>query len=422
MKRNDLFLKCSRYIYEILESYEYLINVRKNPKDFSRNGKMGFKNLMLFILNYSRKSLQTELNNFFKNVHATTDGVRKQAFCVGRQKVLPEAFIILQEELVNMIYTATDLKTYKGYRLSAIDGSTVELQNSEELKNVFGYAANGRVEKARAKISGLFDVENNVMIHTIIDHYKTSERELSLRHVERLKELGLQNDLILFDRGYPSKDLMSSLIDDNIKFVMRCSTSFLNEVNNFKGNDAVISFKNNGKIYKIRVVKFVLTETTEEILLTTVFDKTFTVAEFKVLYFKRWGIEVKYDELKHRFQLENFNGINEVAVKQDFYATMFLANMTALAKMQSDEEINNRNEGKELEHAYKTNVNIMIGELKDELILIMIEKSERKRKRKYNELMKEISRNVIPIRENRNSLRIFKSSRDRYPNNQRKSL
>ena len=139
MKRNGLFLECSKRIYEIIESYGYLINVRKEPKDFSRVGKMGFKNMILFILNFSRKSLQAELNAFFKNIHGTTDGVRKQAFSKGRQKVLPEAFILLHEELIKTVYTATDLNLYKGYRLLAIDGSTVELQNTEELRNVFGY-------------------------------------------------------------------------------------------------------------------------------------------------------------------------------------------------------------------------------------------------------------------------------------------
>ena len=422
MKRNGLFLECCKRIYEIIESYGYLINVRKEPKDFSRVGKMGFKNMILFILNFSRKSLQAELNAFFKNIHGTKDGVRKQAFSKGRQKILPEAFIILHEELIKTVYTATDLNLYKGYRLLAIDGSTVELQNTEELRNVFGYAENGKVEIARARISGLFDVENNIMIDAIIDNYKTSERDLALRHVEKLKDYGLQNDLILFDRGYPSKKLMASLIDSDIQFVMRCPINFLKEVNHVKGNDEEITFRYKGKDYAIRVVKVALDDATEEILVTNVFDKSFTVDDFKVLYFKRWGIEVKYDELKQRLQLENFDGVKEIAVMQDFYATIFLANMAALAKMQSDEIIQKKHEEKELKHPYKTNVNIMVSELKDELIFIMMEKNEKKRKRRYNELLREIARNVIPIRPDRHNERNFKTSRDRYPMNARRSL
>jgi len=120
--------------------------------------------------------------------------------------------------------------------------------------------------------------------------------------------------------------------------------------------------------------------------------------------------------------VNNFDGVKQIAVKQDFYATVFLANMAALVKMQSDEIIQKKNEEKELKHPYKTNVNIMVSELKDELILIMMEKNEKRRKRRYNELLQEIARNVIPIRPGRHNERNFKKSRDRYPMNARRGL
>lgn len=37
----------------------------------------------------------TRLVTSYLNVHGSTDGVRKQAFSKGRQKILPEAFILL---------------------------------------------------------------------------------------------------------------------------------------------------------------------------------------------------------------------------------------------------------------------------------------------------------------------------------------
>ena len=173
--------------------------------------------------------------------------VFKQAFSEARQKVSPEAFIILQEEMVKKVYTATDLNTYKGYRLSAIDGSTIELQNTKELREAFGYAENGKGEIARAKISEIYDMENNIIIDAIIDKYDTQERELAIRHIEKLKELGLHNDPILFDRGYPSKEFIATLIENNIKFLMRVSKSFIKEVNNVRGEDNIISYRYNGK-------------------------------------------------------------------------------------------------------------------------------------------------------------------------------
>ena len=39
---------------------------RKSEHDFTRNCKFTLPNLLELILNFSNKSLQTELNNFFK--------------------------------------------------------------------------------------------------------------------------------------------------------------------------------------------------------------------------------------------------------------------------------------------------------------------------------------------------------------------
>ena len=124
---------------------------------------MRFKDIILFILNFGKKSLQVELDNFSKNIRGKNDGVTKQAFSEARQKISHEAFIILNMETVKKVYTATDLNTYMGYRLCAVDGSTIELQNTEELRKAFGYAENGKEEIARAKISEIYDMENNIV-------------------------------------------------------------------------------------------------------------------------------------------------------------------------------------------------------------------------------------------------------------------
>ncbi|MHB1652556.1 MAG: hypothetical protein ACYCVD_08795 [Desulfitobacteriaceae bacterium] len=124
--------------------------------------------------------------------------------------------VIHYEELIKTVYTATDLKLYKGYRLSAIDGSTVELQNTEELRNVFGYAENGKVEIARARISGLYDVENNIMIDAIIDNYKSSERDLALRH-EKSKTSSFYTAGSAFINSTPFLPARSNVLVRNIK-------------------------------------------------------------------------------------------------------------------------------------------------------------------------------------------------------------
>ena len=71
-------------------------------------------------------------------------------------------------------------------------------------------------------------------------------------------------------------------------------------------------------------------------LITNIIDLDFTTEEFKVLYFRRWGIEVKYSQLKSRYELENFSGVNPIAIMQDFYATIYLSNLMTMAKTEAN--------------------------------------------------------------------------------------
>ncbi|MDR0685407.1 MAG: hypothetical protein LBF83_09810, partial [Spirochaetaceae bacterium] len=50
---------------------------------------------------------------------------------------------------------------------------------------------------------------------------------------------------------------------------------------------------------------------------------------FAELYYKRRPIETKYNQLKRKFELENFSGRLADNVKRDFYAMMTVSNMLA---------------------------------------------------------------------------------------------
>jgi hypothetical protein len=420
--RNEILFNAVKHVFQTIQSYTYQKRVKVNPTAFTRERKMGLVKIIAFILNFTRKSLQLELDEFFELMKSETGNITKQAFSKARQKLSPEAFIIIFQEVVKLFYTAIDLKTYRGYRLLAIDGSTLELQNTEELRTAFGYAENATSKYARARVSGLYDVENKIMIDVRIARYDCSEKELAYQHIQRLQEYGLQNDLILFDRGYPSKELIAMLYKANINFVMRVTNYFINEVRCAKGSDQIVEFQYKGKKYPLRVVRFMLESGEEEILVSSLMEPSFSLDDFKELYFKRWGIETKYDELKHKLQIENFTGEKPIAVEQDFYATMYLSNMAALAKINADEAIQARNEDKELLYEYQANTNLLIGKLKDNLIVMMLEPNDRKRRTLFKQIMKKITRNAVPIRPGRRNPRIRRLTRDRYPMNQKRCL
>jgi len=78
---------------------------------------------------------------------------------------------------------------------------------------------------------------------------------------------------------------------------------------------------------KLRFIQVILDNGEVEVLVTNVLDNNILqTSDFKELYSLRWGIETYFDLIKNRLGLENFTGQSALAVKQDFFATIFLTN------------------------------------------------------------------------------------------------
>ena len=120
---------------DMLDDYLFKCSNRVKPEYFSRNGKMGFKDTMLFMMNMIKKSLQLEINNFFEIVLKRGLPVTKQAYSEARQKIEPKAFIELNDRINKVIYEeCNEYELWNGYRVSAIDGSVLEIPNTESLR------------------------------------------------------------------------------------------------------------------------------------------------------------------------------------------------------------------------------------------------------------------------------------------------
>lgn len=406
----------------MIEDFTFKCSNRIKPSYFTRSREMGFKENILFMLNMLNKSLQTELNDFFEKILRKDAKISKQAFSQNRQKIKPSAFIELNDRITQVIYQECNEYTlWRGYRLSAVDGTILELPNTETLRKEFGYSANQRTQVARAKASCVFDLKNKIIIKSKIDKVGTSEREMAEELIlDMIKDSNFK-ELVLFDRGYPSGKLISTLMENKVYFVMRNRLKLYKKGIDPQKNDQKITIKYNKKEYLVRVIKFKLDSGIEEVLLTNLFDESLTTNDFKTLYFMRWGIEVKYDELKNRLEIENFSGITKIAIEQDFYASIYLSNMFELSKKDSDEIIKQEQEGKELKYEYKTNSNILIGTLKDKFIMMFLEKSKKKRVKMYTEIMEEVANCRIPIRPNRQNPRPERMSRAKYRLNHKRN-
>jgi hypothetical protein len=217
-------------ISALLKDYTFMSYGRNNTSCFSRKGKIGFSNLMMFMLNFLNKSSQQELNDFFKLIGREKNTVTQQAFSQARQKIKAEAFLKLLQVSTQTMSSVDDLKLFKGYRISAIDGSSLALENTLELHSYFGVSGNGGCA-VTARASILYDGLNDTIIDAKIVPYSCGERELAKQHIDALCTLELHNDLIIFDRGYPSSELIAYMMKRNIHFLMRVPRSFNRDIN-----------------------------------------------------------------------------------------------------------------------------------------------------------------------------------------------
>lgn len=417
------FLEAIDETKEQLNNVILMLETRNKSTYFTRGtAKLDFLNLVCFTLNFVKRSVQLELDDFFKKIIEGELTISKQAYSQARQKISPMVFVKLADHIIRWYYNKKAYKTFMGYRLSAIDGSTLELNNSKRLRDEYGYIRNQHIKVARAFTSAIYDIENDMILTSKITKYEANERTLAMELIEQLKEIGLKNDLILFDRGYPSAKLFKYLEGNEIKYLMRVKKRFSKAISAAKKEDQVIEMAHAGKTFKVRVLRFKLDSGTDEILVTNLFDETLGIKEFKALYFKRWGIETKFNELKSKLQIENFTGDTPIAVEQDFYASIYLANMAALAKADANAKIEKRTAGKNLKHRYKVNTNVLIGKLRDTFIMILLEEDKETRLEKYSELMKELQRNCIPIRPCRTFERNTHLKSNKFPLSKKRSL
>jgi len=85
-------------------------------------------------------------------------------------------------------------------------------------------------------------------------------------------------------------------------------------------------------------------------------QKQVSYNEFVSLYEKRWNIEEAYKLYKCRLQLEAWSGKTSLAVKQDFYAKVFIMTTTAVLAFPIDEQLRKEQEAeKTTKHNYKVN-------------------------------------------------------------------
>lgn len=382
------------------------------------------------MMNFLRKSLSLEIENFVKHIRIFTGKLAiasysKSAFIQSRNKIKPEVFIHLNKTLINEFYSENDLsiKLWKGHRLLAVDGSRLTLPNTEELLQEFGRTKNqSNTGVVQARVSVLYDVLNKFVLDGILSPLAEGEVESAIRHLEHAKE----RDLLIYDRGYPSFRLIYEHCRHEIDFLIRAKKDFNIEVLSFydSGEQSRIvkicppkNIKITDKPYNhssfetVRLVRVKLTNNEDEILITSLLDDNkYPSSIFKELYFKRWGVESFYDEFKTKLKAEHFSGYSKNSILQDFYAALFVSNIQSLIVGEINNELK---ENSITKYEYKVNNNLSYGFLKDRIINLFFSGTDTQAILK--ELTELFRKHLVPIRPNRS----FERFKDKYRNRQK---
>jgi hypothetical protein len=360
---------------------------------------MPFKKLIWFMLSMVKESSQNALERFFPKIQEATH-LSQQAFSQARQKVKWEAFQELFQASVQGSYNER-VQDFRGYLVMAIDSSHIALPRDAALREYYG-AVGHELSAATARASLLYDIENDIIVDARIERLTVDERSLAKAHLEALGVMGLnggeRKPIVIFDRGYPSKDSIKYLQDKEIKYVMRVQRGFNPRIDAMQAGDRPITLSDGNTL---RALVFRLKNGEREALITNLEEAEMEEAAFPELYYKRWPIETKYNQLKQKFELENFSGRLVDAIRQDFYAMMTVSNMLASGLREANEQLPEGNTKKKRKYEYRANVNHAVGVLKDRLIGILITDDRLARKHLYRELVSEIRWRIVPIRPNR---------------------
>jgi hypothetical protein len=404
-----------------LKAFDMIISIKRRfidhikPSDikdhdgkcFTRNRSLTLGHILAIILRCSPFSLQIKLDDFYKEIGTEEEAVSKQALSKARTNLPPEivkdSFLLTTKAILE----CEDLEYYKGmYRLCAMDGSDVALDNNKALLEHFGGSGRNR-DCAMAMASLCYDPLNNVVLDGGLYPYGFSERTAARNHMAAVSQLPIPDgvsNLYIGDRGFPSKELFADMIDKGLHFIMRVRRNF-NASFDAVQTEEDIPFTHNMKKYQVRVLRVSLDSGESEILVTNLDKNDLAWEEAGELYFKRWRIEVKFDSLKNKLQLENMSGRRVVTTYQDFWAKLDISNTLAALEYMTDQVIEDNSADKRNKHPQTTNENRMITKFSDSYIELLSASDPDARASLFEQLVKDVARRPSEIKPDRSSPR-----------------
>lgn len=358
---------------------------KNSSTDFSRTRKLDFASTIQLILSMESASIKKELLNFFK---FSSDTPTASAFAQQRNKLLLETWAFLFHEF-NAGFPLE--KKYNGYQLLACDGSDLNIaRNPQDEDTYFQLSPTDRGFN-QLHLNALFDLCNKRYVDGVIQPSRKENESLAMvQMIDRYN--GGKKTIFIADRGYETYNIFAHVQEKGMYYLIRVKDrgggsmtgSFsLPEKEEFDYTMHLLltrkqtnEVKSHPELYKkldkkspfdyvdlhkrpfypldFRVIRFAITESSYECIITNLPQEEFTMNEIKKLYAMRWGIETSFRELKYAIGLACFHSKKVEYIMQEIYARLILYNYCEIITM------NVVIHQKDTKHVYQMNYTIAI--------------------------------------------------------------
>ena len=352
-----------------MQDKDFIVRHRVSPQDFIRQSPLSFSRIVTFQLGRLRQSYQSALDGFCEVVQPQRLPVTDSAFCQARRKLHESAFRELNARCLERFYDSQPHATWRGWRLLAVDGSTLRLDSLRPEAQDHFHPPALRVEgsAALARASQCFDVLNHLCLDALMAPYDIGERVLSTAHLA----VTLPNDLILYDRGYPAFWLMALLRGLGRHFCMRVPVgTWTSTLKDFVASGAPEQTLNiapdaeahamcaelglSPEVITVRAIRVELKTGEVEVLFTNLLDaQQWSAESFGQIYDLRWGVESEFRHWKSTLEVERWSGVGVLTAQQDFQAAILTANLAGIFAATADEQV--QSETRDCKHEYHVN-------------------------------------------------------------------
>ena len=360
--------------------------------------KLDFKEDMKILMSIGSSSLSKELLSYFD---FDDQSVSLPGFIRSRSKIKEEAFI----ELLKMTNKACPCdKTYKGYRLLAVDGSDLTIFTDPDDPDSYEKYGNKEIGFNNYHLNCLYDILNHRYLDNIIQPLRKEDEKLAM--LTMAERYGGDKAVFIADRGYETFNNFEHLKKTGHKFLIRVrdidsGTSLLKsfrslpkegefdeDVHIILTNRQTNEIKAHPELYKMimtnqrfdfldkdnhfyeadyRVVRIRINGKDEEYesLVTNLDRKQFPASVIKELYKLRWDIEVSYRHLKYSIDLNALHSRRRDFIKQEIWARMIMFNISMII---IDHIQNKKLEKKKRKLEYKINISMAIFLIKEYMV------------------------------------------------------